>query len=72
MSNNRNHVLVSEFEAWHDGMKISAMEFFAIRYVEDVLPTKKEIEYLEKHFLDGDDCQIVTLIKEQMQERGLI
>ena len=72
MSNNRNHVLVSEFEAWHDGMKISAMEFFAIRYVEDVLPTKQEIEYLEKHFLDGDDRQIVTLIKKQMQERGLI
>ena len=72
MDNNRNHVLASEFDVWRNGIKISAMEFFAIRYVEDVLPTKEEIKYLEKHFSDEEDRQIVTLIKEQMQVRGLI
>jgi len=72
MNNNRNHVLASEFDAWRNDIKISAMEFFAIRYVEDVLPTKEEIKYLEKHFWDEEDRQIVTLIKEQMQARGLI
>ena len=74
MSNNRNHVLMSELEVWRDQVKISAMEFFAIRYVEDVLPTKEEIRYLEKHFqgTDEEDYKIIMLIKQQMEERGLV
>lgn len=74
MNNNRNHVLASEFEVWRDQIKISAMEFFAIRYVEDVLPTKEEIKYLEKHFEgnDEEDYKIIMLIKQQMEERGLM
>jgi len=70
----RKFDLAFEIERWRDVHMVEAMELFAIEYVNYMSPTKTEIKFLEDYFekRDDEDYRIVMVIKEEMEERGLI
>ena len=70
----RKFDLAFEIERWRDVHMPEAMELIAIEYVNYMSPTKTEIKFLEDYFekRDDEDYRIVMVIKEEMEERGLV